>query len=120
MNPSNASSERGNLIWGGLALILLGGIFLARNFELVHFGRNWWAFFLLIPLFAAFSTFQRQRQASGGQFTPEVRNAFIGMLSLAFTMLVFLLGLRWHNVWPVFIIIVGVAFLLGPRNDTRA
>lgn len=116
MNTSDSKIERGNLIWGGLALIALGAIFLAKNFDLLDFGRNWWALFLLIPLFATFSAFQQHRRASGGQFTPEVRNAFIGMLSLAFIMLVFLMGLRWHTVWPVFIIIAGVGFLLGPRS----
>lgn len=116
MSSSNSNPERYNLIWGGVALIVIGGVFLARNFDLIYFGRNWWAFFLLIPLFFTYSTFQRHRQASAGKFTPEVRNAFIGMLSLAFIMCVFLLGLRWHNVWPVFIIIAGVSLLLGPRN----
>ncbi|MEK7728457.1 MAG: hypothetical protein AAB354_08580 [candidate division KSB1 bacterium] len=116
MNPSNTNPERSNLIWGGLALIVLGGIFLARNFELVYFGRNWWAFFLLIPLFATFGSLQRHRQASGGKFTPEVRNAFIGMLSLAFIMCVFLFEWSWHAVWPVFIIIAGLAVLLETRG----
>lgn len=116
MDTFDSKSERDNLIWGGLALIVLGGVFLARNFDLLHLGRNWWALFLLIPLFVTYSMFQRHRRESGGQFTPEVRNAFVGMLSLAFIMCVFLFGLRWHAVWPVFIIIVGVSLLLGPRK----
>ncbi len=116
MTPSNANPERSHLIWGGLALIVIGGIFLARNFDLVYFGRHWWAFFLLIPLFYTFSAYQRHRRAAGGKFTPEARNSFIGMLSIAFIMCVFLFELRWHAVWPVFIIIAGVSMLLGPRH----
>lgn len=116
MTSPSFTPERSNLLWGGLALIVIGGIFLARNFELIYFGRHWWAFFMLIPLFYMFSAYQRHRRASGGTFTPEVRNSFLGMFAIAFVMCVFLFELRWHAVWPVFIILAGVSLLLGPRK----
>lgn len=96
---------------GGAVLIILGIIFLIRNitgFEL----DNWWALFILIPAVLAFARVFTSYQ-SEGRLTAEGRSSLIGGLVLLFVASVFLLGLDWGVIWPVFIILGGLALLIN-------
>ena len=96
----------------GLGFILLGLLFLLRNFDIITFGRHWWALFFLIPITFLLSEVLHQRKRSQGKFPPEARGSLIGLVTLLTLMVIFLFGLNWGVVWPVFIIIGGLSVLL--------
>jgi hypothetical protein len=76
-----------------LLLILLGVFFLLQrvsDFSL----QNWWALFILIPTFSAFSTAFSLWQRSG-RFSFGVWSTFYGGLFPLLVALMFLLNLSW-------------------------
>ena len=99
---------------GAVVLIVVGAIFLLRNFEFLNLGRHWWALFFLIPISALVTTLQRQRKAHGGALPPESRGSIIGVVTLTTLMCIFLFGVNWGTIWPIFIIIGGLSLILKP------
>ncbi|HEX6306274.1 MAG TPA: hypothetical protein VFZ76_18890 [Anaerolineales bacterium] len=96
---------------GGAILIIIGLVFLLRNttaFEL----DNWWALFILIPAFGSFATAWNSYQNSG-RITAAVRGPLIGGLILLFVSMAFLFGLDFGLLWPVFLILGGLALLFN-------
>jgi hypothetical protein len=95
----------------GVILIVLGAIFLLGNvtgFEL----ENWWALFILIPALGNFaSAYDHYR--SSGEFNRSVRARLFWGLLLAMLSASFLFGVELDLVWPIFLILAGLAFLLG-------
>jgi hypothetical protein len=113
-SPSNSRrSYRGDRSWVvGLALIAVGGVLLSQQFlglQLV----NWWALFLLIPAFGAFESAARRYQERGTAFSGSVTGSFITGLSLLAVTVIFLFGLDWSTIWPIFLILAGIGALLG-------
>ncbi|OGO67698.1 MAG: hypothetical protein A2Z49_03205 [Chloroflexi bacterium RBG_19FT_COMBO_56_12] len=105
------SSRRGSPWIGGAVLIVLGLVFLLQNitgFEL----RNWWAIFILIPAFGMFARTYRDYQ-NNGRLTAAGRGPLIGGLLLTFIAAAFLFSLDFGNLWPVFLILGGIALLLN-------
>ncbi len=74
---------------------------------------NWWALLLLVPLIFLGARIRDLRTKAGGGIPPEARGPLTGFLSIALVMLIFLFDLDWGDVWPLFIILVGVSFLFG-------
>jgi hypothetical protein len=95
----------------GVVLIILGGLFLLANFLPGSFVTNWWAVFILIPALYSFNRAWRSYRRHG-RLTPGGRSSLIGGLLILTVALIFLLGLDWGVVWPVFIIIIGLSILL--------
>jgi hypothetical protein len=106
------SRQRDNNSWVvGVVLIALGGLFLLSNFLPGFNLTNWWAVFILIPaLFSLNRAWQSYRR--NGRLTRGGRSSLIGGLLILTVALIFLLGLNWGVVWPVFIIIAGLGILL--------
>lgn len=93
----------------GLAIILIGGVLLARNLGIKLFFLeldNWWAFFILIaavgPLQQAYVAYRREG------FGPSVANSLVSAACIIFIALIFLLNLSLAVWWPVFVIVGGV------------
>lgn len=98
----------------GLALILIGGLFLLSNFGLlrgINLPHNWWALFFLIPIVATLASLVRKLQISGGRITRDIYGHLVGILVLGLLMTIFLLDLNWGKVWPAFLIIAGLGAL---------
>ena len=95
----------------GAVLIVLGGLFLLSNFLPGTFVTNWWAVFILIPALYSLNR-ARRSYSEHGRLTSRGRSSLIGGLLILTVALIFLLGLDWGVVWPVFIIIVGLGILL--------
>jgi len=95
-----------------IALIVIGVIFLLRNFDVVDFGSNWWALFILIPIAYSLSSAWRHRRENAGKFPPAARGALISAAGMTVVMAIFLFGLNWGTMWPVFLIIGGMAMML--------
>jgi hypothetical protein len=92
-------------------LIGLGVLFLLHNFG-VPLPDHWWALFILIPAVAAFSAAARAYQYSGS-LNPHVTGPFIGGAVMTLIALIFLLNLPWGIVWPLFLIVAGLAALIS-------
>lgn len=95
----------------GLIVVLVGVVMLLNNFGSLHLN-NWWALFILIPAIGSFTTaynFYRHQ----GRFSASVRGSLIGGVVLTFITIVFLFSLDFGQMWPVFLIVAGVAILLN-------
>jgi peptidoglycan/LPS O-acetylase OafA/YrhL len=103
------SGMRSGQIWFAVALIVIGAIFLLRNYAGLEIG-NWWALFFLIPavgsLASAWSSWR------SGMHPAAVTGQLVGGLILLSVAAIFLLELQWSKIWPVFLILFGVGALL--------
>jgi hypothetical protein len=103
-------SRSDNWVWG-IALIVLGGLFLLQNltpFRVV----NWWAIFILIPAVGSFATAWR-RYRDSGRLSSGARNALFGGMIFTTVALLFLLNLDLGKFWPIFVIAGGLAVMVN-------
>ena len=96
---------------GGVILIVLGAIFLLRNYGF-PVPENWWAVFLFLPAAAALTTAWSIYQRDG-RMTSGAIGAAIGGLVLAVLGISFLAGFDWSRLWPVILIALGIGVLVG-------
>jgi hypothetical protein len=101
----------------GLAVVIIGGLLLARNLGLELFFldfHNWWAFFILAaainPLFHAWQSFQKEGLSS------NTLNSLVSGSTIVFIALIFLLDLSLMTWWPSFIIIGGLYMMTSGRR----
>ncbi len=120
MNGQEHSRGQGNAKASAFALMIIGGVFLLRNLDLLPMHSNWWALLLLVPLFFLGTRIRELRAKHGGGIPPEARGPLTGFLSIALVMLIFLFNLDWGDVWPLFLILVGVSFLFGASSEKGA
>jgi len=116
MQTSSESSPQNYPFMAGIVLIVIGGIFMLRNFDFIDIGHNWWALFMLIPIGYSLSSAWRRRQAHNGAFPAEARGALLGAAVLTLVMCIFLFDLNWGAMWPVFLILGGLSVILGARS----
>jgi hypothetical protein len=105
--------KRGHSPLVGIVIIIIGVIFLLENLYIIDIGYHWWALFFLIPISFLASDIWCMRKNNQGKIPASARGKFIGMAVLLFIMFVFLLGLDWGMIWPVFIIIGGLSIILS-------
>lgn len=113
MNGQPGQRGERNATATAAALIIVGGVFLLRNLGILPIYGNWWALLLLVPLLFLGSRILDLRGRNGGSLPPAARGPVTGFLSVALVMVIFLFDLDWGRVWPLFIVIVGVSFLIG-------
>jgi hypothetical protein len=101
-----------------VALILIGGIFLAVNLGVLSWGGNWWALFLLIPILFFVIKLAEIRKRGEKVMTREHTGPVLGLIFMSLSMCVFLFNLDWGDMWPVFMIALGVGFLLTHRQPS--
>jgi hypothetical protein len=104
--PSNNSAW-----FAGIVLILVGVFFLVRTFTGFDLD-NWWALFILIPAFGSFSRAYSIYQTEG-HMNSAARSAAIGGLIFTLIAVAFLFGLNFGYIWPLFLILGGLALLLN-------
>lgn len=104
-----------NRMTWGIALIVIGGLFLLDTLNIVpiHF-YNWWAIFIMVPginfLITAFQRYQQDREFS----EPVHRAGFRGAL-LILVALTFFLNFDWGIMFSIFLIGAGLYLLLLRR-----
>ncbi len=110
--------------WGALFLILLGLIFLASNVGLFdaierafNLRFNWWALFLLIPIFSIGMKLINSMQASGGRITRDARGSLIWLMIMIIVFGALAFNLDWGKIWPFFLIAAGLGTLLAAITD---
>jgi phosphatidylserine synthase len=95
----------------GLAVVVVGLIFLARNFGFyLPLPSRWWAIFILLPAAAALVSAARFFHTDGGFSSRVAGAATSGVLMLAVALILFL-DLSWGAFWPVLVIIVGLGIV---------
>ena len=92
-------------------MVLLGVIFLLRNFGLVY-PFKWWALFILIPALGAFGAAWASYWQTGRLGAPA-RGALIGGTVLTLVAAAFLFNLNWSLVLPALLILAGIAILVN-------
>jgi hypothetical protein len=96
----------------GAVLIVIGIVFVIQN--LTGFTlQNWWALFILIPAIGSLVTAYQMWEKNDRRFTAATQGPLWGGLVLLAVTAVFLFGVDWGKVWPLFLILVGIGLLLG-------
>ncbi len=97
--------------WGGVILIGLGVIFLLQqfNYEL----NNWWALFILIPVFASLTSAWSEFRNKGNRLTHAVLSNIGSALVLLTLVTIFMIPLSWDRWWPLMVIVPGFSMFLG-------
>jgi uncharacterized membrane protein HdeD (DUF308 family) len=113
---SGSPTARDNNSWiAGVVIIIVGVIFLISNISGFHLD-NWWALFILIPGVMTFATAWRVRKEDG-RWTRQARSSLFGGLGITLIAIIFLFNLDLGEMWPLFLILGGVAMLLGELFD---
>lgn len=122
--PSNTNStpvakttQNASTSWAfGLAVIIIGGLLLAKNLGIDLFFldfHNWWAFFILVaaisPLLNAFKSYRDKG------FNQVVYHSLVSASAIIFIALIFLLDLSIMVWWPSFIIIGGLYMMTNGK-----
>jgi hypothetical protein len=94
----------------GVVLILIGAIFLAQ--DLIDLNLNWWALFILIPAVGSLANVWGIYRAQG-RLTAATRGPLVGGVALLLVAGIFLFGLSWGTMWPLFLIVVGMGVLVA-------
>ena len=108
---SSPNPARHTTSWiGGIVLILIGVAFLFNQTGVFQIN-NWWAFFILIPAIGSFiiaySTFQKD-----GKLGRKGLDAIIAGLFLVVLTTLFVFSLDIGNLWPLFVIFLGIVIIL--------
>lgn len=86
---------RWSQLWFALALIVVGAIFLLRNYVGFELG-NWWALFILIPAFGSLAASWNAWRS--GMHPTAVTSPLIGGLLMLTVAAIFLLELEWGRI----------------------
>ena len=102
----------------GLVVVLVGVLFLLRNFGIplpfmaLH---NWWALFILLGAVPSLAVaFQRCHRT--GRVDRLVLHALLSAAAVILVAVFFLLDLDWSRWWPLFVIYGGLWVLLGGKR----
>jgi hypothetical protein len=107
--------HRGSWV-GGLALIAVGALFLLNNSAAWQVPQSAWALPLLIA--AAGGAFAALRMwRSGSASTAGAIYTASAAALVAFIAVVLLFDLSWHQLWPLFLVIPGIAAVLARRTN---
>ncbi|HEX6383589.1 MAG TPA: hypothetical protein VF177_02860 [Anaerolineae bacterium] len=110
-----ASRQAGGLGWlVGLVFIAIGVLYLLQDTGIMPALTNWWALFLLLPAVGTLSAALGAYRRNGGHWTADVTGPFLGGLLFLGLTAVFLFGLNFGWLWPLFLIAAGLLLLAGP------
>ena len=113
--PTPTLQHKSYFPWAGIVLVILGIVFLLRQFK-IDFLQNWWALFILIPALGSLSSAWAAWRKSG-KFNSVARSALGGGLVILTVALMFLFSLNWIIYWPLMLIVPGFSMLLGAIPD---
>lgn len=102
-------SGRAGLVWGAI-LIVLGIVLFLQN-RGVPVLLNWWAFFILIPAFYSFMGAWDAYNAEG-RLTRRAAGSAVGGTLLTVLALMFLFEIELSALWPILLIVAGIALIL--------
>jgi hypothetical protein len=97
---------------GGMILLGLGVFFFLKALGVSDFDFDWWTLFLFIPGIAMLTNVWSAYRRTG-HVPKRFREQGVGGVFLILVGSIFLFGLDWGVMWPVFLIIIGIALLIG-------
>lgn len=104
--------------WGlGLAIVVIGALFLARNLgvELAFLQfQNWWAVFILLAAIAPLQQAVAEFRRAG--LNAAVVNSLVSVAAIVMLALLFLLDLSFWTWWPVFLIAGGLLLITSSKK----
>jgi hypothetical protein len=112
-NESEDEDQRGPGAFIAAAILIGVGLILL----LQHFGvplpENWWALFLLIPAVGALPSAWRIYEQNGRRYTTSMNGVLITAALFLLLTVVFLFNLHidWGLIWPLILIVLGIAAL---------
>jgi hypothetical protein len=109
---------RNSFTWG-LILVALGVIFLLQHFGWLGERFNWWALFILLPVFGSWGSAAYLLRQNGGRFNAAVRSNLGGGLVVLTVALLFLFGADWGLWWPMMLVAPGIAMMLSSLPDSE-
>ena len=99
----------------GLIIIGVGIVFLVSNVTGYQL-ENWWALFILVPGIVSFvNAYNAYRE--DGRWSKRARGGLVGGSIITLVAIIFLFNLDWGQIWPVFLVLIGVNILLGGWLD---
>ena len=105
----------------GLVVILVGVLFLLRNFG-IHLPfmalHNWWALFILLGAVPSLGL-AAQRYQRTGQVDMIVLHSLLSAACVILVASFFLFDLDWEMWWPLFVIYGGLWVLVGGKRRYR-
>ena len=111
-NEKNTTAHDNNKVFA-VVLILVGAALVASNLTDYSI-KNWWALFMLIPVWSMFMTVWRDYQENG-RVSRKSSGAIIPGVMILTMAAIFLFNLSSAIIWPTAIIAVGLSILLGSR-----
>lgn len=112
--------------WGGLSLIVLGGVVFLLSVLNISF-ENWWALFILLPALAMFGGGLAFPRKENGHFDHAQYQRFsfasrlffgLGLVPLVVAGM-FLLNLDWSVWWPLMIVTPGLSLLIATGRNSE-
>lgn len=113
--PTNTPSSRYNWV-GGVVLLVIGVVFLLQNFGVPLLFGNWWAIFIFIP--AVIMLTHAAQAYRAGQRSAAAGSATVGLM-ITIVAVTLLFDLSFGRTWPLFLIVGGIALLLGGAWSRR-
>jgi chromate transport protein ChrA len=115
----NTPSQNGTspATWVGIGLIVMGALFLAGNLFDLPIGRNWWALILTLIGVMVLRNAWQSYQNAGNQITTTARSQGMVGTFMVLVSVMFLLGLDFGNLWPLFLILIGIMLLFRVSNS---
>lgn len=111
-SESDGSWGHGDQMWVGLVMIGIGLYFLLRSLNLIEGSFNWWSFFIILPGVGVIGRALLIRSQTGSLPRPA-KGEVVGGIMMVLVGFIFLLELDWGDVWPVFLIVAGIAMFFG-------
>ncbi len=99
----------GGLPLGGLILLVIGGVLLARNLGM-QLPENWWAAFLLIPAGGALVAAIRAYRVDE-RFSNRVVGSLAGGLIFLVLACSLYFGVAWGIFWPLILMLIGAGLM---------
>lgn len=99
-------------IIGGMILVGIGVMLFLQALGFLPDDFSWWTFFLIVPGLALIVS-SIGAYLNTGQWNEDIGGKSFGGVMLLFIGAIFLFDLSWGLVWPFFLILPGIALLIG-------
>jgi len=95
-----------------MVLIIIGVILLLQNTGAVQI-TNWWALLILLAATISFGTAYGAYRNNGGRLNVIASRSLVSGFTLLVIAAFFLLDLDWERLWPLLLILIGIAALVN-------
>ena len=112
-NAEKQGGKNGNVVMA-IVFIIVGAGLIFSNVTGVRFD-NWWVLFMLIPVGFFVQCIYRDYQANGRITQQSTGSIIVTLAILATGATIIFEAISWGAIWPIGLIIAGVAIFLGNR-----